>query len=415
VTADELSAPLGRAPPPRKRRRTPFSLLQLLATLAALVLLTFAGFALFGRDPMGGEPMVRLAINPESPSAVLPGKPPAPADAPAAAAAVAANPAPPPASAAAPPRDPPAAAAGQRTVTIIDGSSGARTEIVVSDKADPAEATPAAASAPGINPALLEKSRYGMVPIMAGGMKPFAAYAEGDEALRARAMTMPVVAIVVGGLGIGAAKTADAIVKLPAAITLAFTPYGADPAKLVERARAQRHEVLLQVPMEPFDYPDNDPGPQTLLTTLDGDQNLDRLAWHMSRLQGYVGLTTFMGARFVATNAALLPIVRDAARRGLGLFDDGRAPRSLIGSLAEAHAVPFARASLTIDEEPTPAEIDRALGALEAQAKERGVAIGMASALPVSIERLSAWSKQLQNRGILLVPLTTAMLKSKPG
>jgi polysaccharide deacetylase 2 family uncharacterized protein YibQ len=413
VTADELSAPLGRAPPPRKRRRAPFSLLQLLAALAALFLLTFAGFALFGRDPMGGEPMVRLAINPESPSATLPGKPIA-ADPPAA--APSANAAQAPALAAQPPRDPPAAAAaGQRTVTIIDGSSGARTEIVVSDKADPADGAPAAGSAPGINPALLEKSRYGMVPIIAGGLKPFAAYAEGDEALRAKAMTMPVVAIVVGGLGIGAAKTADAIVKLPPAITLAFTPYGGDPAKLVERARAQHHEVLLQVPMEPFDYPDNDPGPQTLLTTLDGDQNLDRLAWHMSRLQGYVGLTTFMGARFVATDAALQPIVRDAARRGLGLFDDGRAPRSLIGTLAEAQAVPFARASLTIDEVPTPAEIDRALGALEAQAKERGVAIGMASALPVSIERLSAWAKQLQNRGILLVPLTTAMLKSKPG
>ncbi len=27
--------------------------------------------------------------------------------------------------------------------------------------------------------------------------------------------------------------------------------------------------MLLQVPMEPFDYPDNDPGPQTLLTSLD--------------------------------------------------------------------------------------------------------------------------------------------------
>ena len=50
--------------------------------------------------------------------------------------------------------------------------------------------------------------------------------------------------------------------------TLAFTPYGSDPAKLAERARAQRHEILLQIPMEPFDYPDNDPGPQTLLTTL---------------------------------------------------------------------------------------------------------------------------------------------------
>ncbi|MFZ5737844.1 MAG: divergent polysaccharide deacetylase family protein, partial [Pseudomonadota bacterium] len=50
---------------------------------------------------------------------------------------------------------------------------------------------------------------------------------------------------------------------------------------------------------------------------------------------------------------------------------------------------------------------------LESIAKERGSAIGMASALPVTIERIVNWSKSLESRGILLVPLTTAMLKSK--
>ncbi len=108
----------------------------------------------------------------------------------------------------------------------------------------------------------------------------------------------------VSGLGVGAAKTLDAIMKLPPAVTLAFTPYGSDPSKLTERARAQRHEILLQVPMEPFDYPDNDPGPQTLLTTLGSEQNLDRLYWHLSRFQGYAGIANFMGGKFEVTDAA---------------------------------------------------------------------------------------------------------------
>ena len=155
----------------------------------------------------------------------------------------------------------------------------------------------------GIDPRLLEKTRYGMIPVVADGLKPFTVYAA--DADRAKAAKMPVVAIVVGGLGVGAAKTADAIMKLPPAVTLAFTPYGADPTKLAERARAQRHEILLQVPMEPFDYPDNDPGPQTLLTSLPPEQNIDRLYWHLSRFQGYAGIANFMGARFVATDAVM--------------------------------------------------------------------------------------------------------------
>ena len=168
----------------------------------------------------------------------------------------------------------------------------------------------------GIDPRLLEKSRYGMIPVVSDGLKPFTVYAA--EADRAKAAKMPVVAIVIGGLGVGAAKTTDAIMKLPPAVTLAFTPYGSDPAKLAERARAQRHEILLQVPMEPFDYPDNDPGPQTLLTTLSPEQNLDRLYWHLSRFQGYAGIANFMGGRFVVTDAVMQPIVREAAKRGLG-------------------------------------------------------------------------------------------------
>jgi len=201
--------------------------------------------------------------------------------------------------------------------------------------------------------------------------------------------------------------------KLPPAVTLAFTPYGSDPGKLVERARAQRHEILLQVPMEPYDYPDNDPGPQTLLTSLGADQNIDRLHWHLSRFQGYVGLANFMGARFVASDAVMQPIIREAAKRGLGYLDDGSTPRSVAGPLAEGQAMPFAKADVSIDAAPTSVEIDKALARLEDLAKQRGLAIGMASALPVSIDRIGIWAKTLESRGVMLVPLTTAMLKSK--
>jgi polysaccharide deacetylase 2 family uncharacterized protein YibQ len=105
--------------------------------------------------------------------------------------------------------------------------------------------------------------------------------------------------------------------------------------------------------------------------------------------------------------------MREATKRGLGFFDDGSAPRSVAAALATSQGTPFAKGDVTIDAVPTPAEIDQALAKLEGLAKERGVAIGTASALPVSIERIGAWIKTLDSRGIVLVPLTTAMLKSK--
>jgi polysaccharide deacetylase 2 family uncharacterized protein YibQ len=288
--------------------------------------------------------------------------------------------------------------------------------VLPGDSTDSTAMDPAAAGPvmPRIDPRLLEKSRYGMIPAIApDGLKPFTAYAA--EADRAKAAKMPIVAVVIDGLGVGAAKTAEAITKLPPAITLAFTPYGSDPAKLAGQARAAHHEILLQVPMEPFDYPDNDPGPKTLLTSLGAEQNIDRLYWHLSRFQGYAGIANFMGSRFVTSDSVMQPIIREAAKRGLGYLDDGSAPRSVAPALAAAQAMPFAKADLTIDAVPTAKEIDRSLATLEELAKQRGLAIGTASALPVSIERIGAWVKTLESRGIMLVPLTTAMLKSRSG
>jgi uncharacterized protein len=400
VTADDLSTPLGQKLPRKRRFRVPFTVTQAIVAVLGLILATFFGFAIFSDNPFGGEPVARVAIRPAAtPTAEKPAEPhDGAADGAKSAADAGKQP----------------AVAGQKTVTIIDGSSGARHDVVVSGDAGDKAATDAApAMLGGINQRLLEKSRYGMIPVVVDGLRPFTAYAAGSDAERAKAAKTPAVAIVIGGLGVGAAKTADAIMKLPEAVTLAFTPYGSDPAKLVERARAQRHEVLLQIPMEPFDYPDNDPGPQTLLTSLNADQNLDRLFWHLSRFQGYVGLANFMGARFVATDAVMQPFIREAAKRGLGYLDDGSAPRSVAGALAEGQSMPFVRADLAIDAVPTPLEIDRALAKLESQARERGTAVGMASALPISIERISIWAKALESHGVMLVPLTTVMLKSK--
>jgi uncharacterized protein len=396
-TADDLNAPLGQKTGRKQRFRLPFTAMQMLAVLLGLFLTIFAGFAIFGNNPLGGEPVARVALREGRPAE----EKAAPASEHGAKAA---------------PKQAPSG--DQKTVTIIDGSSGARHDVVIgSDGADKPQGDkslgdmPALAPITGVDPQLLEKTRYGMIPVITDGRKPFTVYAAPSDP--AKAAKMPVVAIVIGGLGVGAAKTTDAIMKLPPAVTLAFTPYGADPTKLAERARAQRHEILLQVPMEPYDYPDNDPGPQTLLATLSSEQNLDRLFWHLGRLQGYTAIANFMGARFVATDAAMQPILRETAKRGLGYFDDGSAPRSVAAAQAAGQAVPFAKGDVAIDAVPTPAEIDHTLAELENLAKERGVAIGTASALPVSIERIGAWIKTLEARGIMLVPLTTAMLKPK--
>ena len=135
-------------------------------------------------------------------------------------------------------------------------------------------------------------------------------------------------------------------------------------------------------------------------------------AHHVSA-QSHVGIANYMGARFTSTEAALAPVLKETSRRGLIYVDDGSSPRSLAGQIAGANNLPFARAEILLDAVTTSAHIDRALARLEALAREHGSAVGMASALPASIERIAQWAKAAEGRGIVLVPITAVAIKPK--
>jgi polysaccharide deacetylase 2 family uncharacterized protein YibQ len=62
---------------------------------------------------------------------------------------------------------------------------------------------------------------------------------------------------------------------------------------------------------------------------------------------------------------------------------------------------------------PSSVEIDRALARLDKTARERGIAVGMANALPASIERIANWAKAAESRGILLVPISAVAVRGK--
>ncbi|MBX6425708.1 MAG: divergent polysaccharide deacetylase family protein [Variibacter sp.] len=433
---DEFDVPLGQGPKKSRRLVLPkFVPHAVLAVLGAAVA-GFVGWALVVDDPLGGEPMAVATIG--GSASVAAQKEPSAAPGGVAARPKAAN------------ADIPAT----QTVTIIDGMSGKRQQIVIpaSGEAEdhgpgapggivassggpmpgatapaqpagggrlpstgdkPPTPTPDGAELPRPDPRLTETSRHGPIPrIGPDGTRPSEVYAS-PLARAGAARPGAQIAIVVARLGVSAKGTDEALAKLPAAVTLAFAPYGADLDRLAAQARAGGHEVLLQVPMEPFDYPDNDPGPQTLLTSLSPEQNVDRLHWFMSRFQGYVGIGNYMGARFAGNEAAVSAVMRELAKRGLLYFDDGTATRSLVSQVAAANAVPFARADIIVDTGRSAAEIDAALTRLEAIARERGSAVGVAIPLPSSIEHIARWAAAAAARGISLVPISVIANKPK--
>lgn len=259
------------------------------------------------------------------------------------------------------------------------------------------------------DPALIENTAQGPLPRIADdGRKPMTAYAApaaGGAKFK--------IAIVVSGLGISASATKLALDSLPPGVTLGFAPYASDAGDWAARARGQGHEVLLEVPMEPFDFPDSDPGPHTLRAGQDEEANIARLTWALSRFTGYAGVTNLLGQRFLSDSEALSPMLTYLNRRGLYFFDNGAASQSVAATVGAQVGMPLVASGPPVDNIQSALEIDRHLSELETQARANGSAAGSAFLYPVSISRIAAWAKGLQARGFVLVPVSAIVTQPK--
>ncbi|MDE2007400.1 MAG: divergent polysaccharide deacetylase family protein [Rhodospirillales bacterium] len=347
------------------------------------------------------KPAVALA-KPPAPVAPASAPAPAPAPAPAAAASVPvaptpALPTPVPAALSTPPAAP-AAPASVPAPAVGQGPVAAAAPSVVPIAAPiPALAEPDAAH-PG----------HSLPRIGPSGLAPMAAYAAHFDA----ADRHPKVALLLAGIGLDQATSLKAIRVLPAAVSLAISPYASDPARLLAAARTAGHEYLISLPLEPARYPLNDPGPRALLTSATAEDNRLALDWALSRFPGYVGATgalgTSDGERFAGSLEDMAPVMRALARRGL-LYVDPR---------AGAARLPFAwgrAADVAIDIDADPGAIAAALDRLDAIAARRGAALGVVAAPgPVMLGLLAAWIHGLPARGLTLAPASAVALPPPP-
>jgi hypothetical protein len=201
---------------------------------------------------------------------------------------------------------------------------------------------------------------------------------------------------------------------LPAPISIAYGAYGRNLQDGVAKARDDGHEVLLQIPLEPNNYPTEDPGPHTLLTTLPPQENMKRLQWLMSRYTGYVGVTNHMGAKFEAATESFTPVFEELKRRGLLYVDDGSTQESPTSQAAKAIGLEYSVVSVQIDGGQSAAEIDKQLAKLEDMAKQQGSAIGVVRLKPAAVKQLAAWASKLEGKGLVLVPVSAAVRSQRP-
>ena len=278
------------------------------------------------------------------------------------------------------------------------------------DRAIPKPKIVSAVLHPHPDRALVEQTDIGMLPVIGkDGRQPWRVYSRPFNALEKR----PRVAVVLSGLGVSYNATESAMRDLPPEVTFAFAPYAKKVKEWIKTARGAGHEVLLNVPMEPSDYPRSDPGPNGILLKLSDEENLQRLNWMMGRFTGYVGIASQQGGRFTGNVKGMRTLLGELKRRGLMFVDSKTNSNSVTAAVAAKIDAPYAVNDRMVDIVPSRAAIDFRLSEIELVLRSKGAAVAMGRAYPVTIRRLKRWIKQLPEKGFVLAPVSALAIKPK--
>ena len=292
---------------------------------------------------------------------------------------------------------------------VLEKKADAKPEIPISPPPEneelPAGAVESVAvqvSSTPITPAsddLVDKNTGVPLPkISDAGVKPWQHYSK----IFRRQNELPMIAIIVTGLGHSKHETELAL-GLDDRIGLSFSPYANAIANWTNSARLTGHEMYVDLPLQSAGYPNDDPGPYSILASRSNTENAKNLSWAMSRFQGYVGLVAPPGEVVTRSVDTFAPLRDEISTRGLMVLIGHEAALPPEKNKDKQKLVAM-NADVWIDEELSEMSMQARLATLEQVAQRNGMAIGIVRSYPLSLTQIKLWQETLGSRGIVLTP-----------
>ena len=216
----------------------------------------------------------------------------------------------------------------------------------------------------------------------------------------------PKIVIIVGGLGQSSSHTERAL-QLPSIVTLGISAYSPEAKKWEELATKDKHEVLVRIPMEPINYPEDDDGSFELLSGLSDTENMARLGITLAKLNHFVGTYTDHNERFTLFMKKLRPILDSMKARNLLFVYGGNSQNTMLEQLATSDSLPIVVSNLQLDQDIVATSITEKLNELEKIARTNGFAIGIAERpYPVTVKLIENWLTTTESKGLQVVPIS---------
>lgn len=206
-----------------------------------------------------------------------------------------------------------------------------------------------------------------------------------------------ILSIFVVGLGLYPELTEEAL-NLPQEIMLAYYPRSPEIASQIENATSKGFDVYMMCPMEPVYYPQNDPGPNTLLTGLPEEENLKRLNDLLSISPFIKGLVSYQGSLFMTSEEDLAPIMKALAAKDKIFIDSSNAPQSKIKTVCHKQKTTCYQTIFQLDQELSGESLKKTFKEVEKALKNNEHVIIFGFAYPITLEALTSWLKESESK-----------------
>ena len=215
---------------------------------------------------------------------------------------------------------------------------------------------------------------------------------------------LPMVAIVIDDLGYQKQLSVD-FIEVDVPLTLSFLPQAPFAGEMVRLALQRGKESLLHLPMEPKDFPQTNPGPKALLTSMSDEEIREILGKDLEAFPQMAGVNNHMGSRFTEDRHKMALVLRTIKERKLYFFDSRTTPQSVILPLASRMGVKSIQRDIFLDNIVEEEAIRGQLDLLIRLAQERGFAVACGHPFPQTLQAIKEKFPDLQDK-VRVVPLS---------
>ena len=179
---------------------------------------------------------------------------------------------------------------------------------------------------------------------------------------------------------------ADRFIAMDAVFTFSFLPQSPFLKTIVTRAHRKGFETMLHQPMEPMEYPQVDPGPGALITSMTPDELTRQLNENLNEFPFIKGVNNHMGSKMTAISTQMYQIFVVLKKRDLYFVDSRTSAQTLCKPSARLMQVPFAERDVFLDHVQSKTFIRNQFRRLLHRAVNNGAAVGIAHPYPVTYE-----------------------------